>query len=396
MVIGGGFAGLYAARELRKAGDRGRHHAGRPAEPPPVPAVALPGRDRRAVARRDRAAAAVDPAEAEEHDGAAGRGGADRSRGARGRAVGRRPDPLRHADRRDGRAAQLLRPRRVGAVSRPGSRRSTTRPRSGGGSSSRSRRPSARPTRTCARGVDDVRRSSAAGRPASSSRARSARSRTTRSARDFRLDPPAGRPDPAHRGAGPDPADLSARGRPPPRTRQLEKLGVTVRTGTKVVHIDERRRAGRDGQTARRRSRPAPCSGRRACSRRRSGGRSPPRPAPRPTASRPDPGRGRTSRSPAIPRSSCSATRPCSRGSREARPGRRPGRDPARQVRRRGDPPPAVAGEAVQPFRYQNRGDVAVIGRLSGVTNIPWLGPFGPPERLHRLDAVARHPHRCT
>jgi NADH:quinone reductase (non-electrogenic) len=31
----------------------------------------------------------------------------------------------------------------------------------------------------------------------------------------------------------------------------------------------------------------------------------------------------------------------------------------------------------VRPFHYVNRGDVAVIGRLSGVTNIPWLGPFG-------------------
>jgi NADH dehydrogenase len=34
------------------------------------------------------------------------------------------------------------------------------------------------------------------------------------------------------------------------------------------------------------------------------------------------------------------------------------------------------AGE-VKPFHYTNRGDVAVIGRLAGVTNIPWLGPLG-------------------
>jgi NADH dehydrogenase len=34
-------------------------------------------------------------------------------------------------------------------------------------------------------------------------------------------------------------------------------------------------------------------------------------------------------------------------------------------------------GEPAKPFRYRNLGDVAVIGRLSGVTNIPWLGPFG-------------------
>ena len=34
-------------------------------------------------------------------------------------------------------------------------------------------------------------------------------------------------------------------------------------------------------------------------------------------------------------------------------------------------------GQPVPAFRYQDRGDVAVIGRLRGVTNIGWLGPFG-------------------
>jgi len=34
-------------------------------------------------------------------------------------------------------------------------------------------------------------------------------------------------------------------------------------------------------------------------------------------------------------------------------------------------------GTVIGPFRFRNLGDVAVIGRLSGVTNIPWLGPFG-------------------
>jgi NADH dehydrogenase len=36
-----------------------------------------------------------------------------------------------------------------------------------------------------------------------------------------------------------------------------------------------------------------------------------------------------------------------------------------------------LAGEPILPFRYSNRGEVAIIGRLSGVTDIPWLGPFG-------------------
>jgi NADH dehydrogenase len=36
-----------------------------------------------------------------------------------------------------------------------------------------------------------------------------------------------------------------------------------------------------------------------------------------------------------------------------------------------------LRGEPTPPFRYSNRGEVAIIGRLSGVTDIPWLGPFG-------------------
>jgi NADH dehydrogenase len=36
-----------------------------------------------------------------------------------------------------------------------------------------------------------------------------------------------------------------------------------------------------------------------------------------------------------------------------------------------------LGGEPTPPFRYSNRGQVAIIGRLSGVTDIPWLGPFG-------------------
>jgi NADH dehydrogenase len=43
----------------------------------------------------------------------------------------------------------------------------------------------------------------------------------------------------------------------------------------------------------------------------------------------------------------------------------------AKAIRRR------LSGEPVKPFRYSDRGDVAVIGRLAGVTNIGWLGPLG-------------------
>ncbi|HET9680529.1 MAG TPA: NAD(P)/FAD-dependent oxidoreductase [Candidatus Limnocylindrales bacterium] len=50
-----------------------------------------------------------------------------------------------------------------------------------------------------------------------------------------------------------------------------------------------------------------------------------------------------------------------------------PGRYVAATIRARLD----GRGDSVKPFHYVNRGDVAVIGRLSGVTNIPWLGPLG-------------------
>ena len=43
----------------------------------------------------------------------------------------------------------------------------------------------------------------------------------------------------------------------------------------------------------------------------------------------------------------------------------------ARTIRRR------VRGEPVSPFRYRDRGDVATIGRLSGVADIRWLGRLG-------------------
>jgi NADH dehydrogenase len=43
----------------------------------------------------------------------------------------------------------------------------------------------------------------------------------------------------------------------------------------------------------------------------------------------------------------------------------------AQEIRRR------VSGEASAPFRYRDKGDVATIGRLAGVADIRWLGPFG-------------------
>ena len=36
-----------------------------------------------------------------------------------------------------------------------------------------------------------------------------------------------------------------------------------------------------------------------------------------------------------------------------------------------------LSGQPTPAFRYSNHGDVAVIGRAAGVTDIPWMGPFG-------------------
>jgi NADH:ubiquinone reductase (H+-translocating) len=47
------------------------------------------------------------------------------------------------------------------------------------------------------------------------------------------------------------------------------------------------------------------------------------------------------------------------------------GKYAAKSIRRR------IRGRPADPFKYRDRGDVAVIGRLSGVADIRWLGRFG-------------------
>ena len=64
----------------------------------------------------------------------------------------------------------------------------------------------------------------------------------------------------------------------------------------------------------------------------------------------------------------------------EARPadaGRRPGRDPGRLATPRRRSAAGCAASRRRRSTTANHGDVAVIGRLAGVTDIPWLGPFG-------------------
>jgi NADH dehydrogenase len=165
---------------------------------------------------------------------------------------------------------------------------------------------------------------------------------------------------------------------PPDRSasakKQLERLGVEVRTDTRVVHIDDssvRVMIGDREETWPSRTALWAAGVRCRASWRRSR-----RPPARSRISRPDPRRaGPDDRRP--PRDLRRRRR---RGravaSRPADAGRRPGRDPggshaARQVRRR------LRGLPTLPFQYSNHGDVAVIGRLAGVTDIPWMGPFG-------------------
>ena len=71
IVIGGGFAGLDAARALKA--EAGPGHAHRPAQPPRVSAAAVPGGDGGAVTRRHRVADSVDSAQTGERPRAARR-----------------------------------------------------------------------------------------------------------------------------------------------------------------------------------------------------------------------------------------------------------------------------------------------------------------------------------
>jgi NADH:quinone reductase (non-electrogenic) len=157
--------------------------------------------------------------------------------------------------------------------------------------------------------------------------------------------------------------------------RQLERLGVVVRTGTRVVHVDERCVKVETGGT----EEVVPArtvlwaAGVLASSFSQAVGRA--TGAEMDRAGRivvgPDlsiPGH------PEILVIGDAALQPW-------RPGRptpgvaqgaiQGGRYAARTVRRR------LSGDPSPPFRYRDKGDVAVIGRLAGVTNIGWLGPLG-------------------
>ncbi len=168
----------------------------------------------------------------------------------------------------------------------------------------------------------------------------------------------------------PYPKDRSASAR-----RQLERLGVTVRTDTKVVGIDDRSvHLEVDGKEEVLPARTVLwAAGVQASSFARVVSQA--------TGAETDRnGRivvGPTCRSPVIPRSSSSATshRGCGATAGRCRASPR-GRS------RAGRTPPArsCAASTASPRSRSSTRTAArspIIGRLSGVTDIPWLGPFG-------------------
>ena len=168
----------------------------------------------------------------------------------------------------------------------------------------------------------------------------------------------------------PYPPDRSASAR-----RQLERLGVEVHTGTRVVHIDERSVRVLVGETER--EIPARtvlwAAGVQASSFARAV-------ATAAGAETDRAGRIVVGRDLAIPGHpeiyaiGDDAVQPWKKDRPVpgvAQGAIQPGQYVGKAIRRR------LSGEPVVPFRFRDKGDVAVIGRLAGVTNIGWLGPFG-------------------
>ena len=188
---------------------------------------------------------------------------------------------------------------------------------------------------------------------------------------------------------------------PPDRSvsaqRQLERLGATVRTETRVVDVDERSvtveiaggTRGADPDPDRRCGRPAilaaafVADGREGRRRRRPIG-------PAGSSS------SRTSPSRAIPRSSPSGDAAVSRGSRTGPCPASPRAGSRADATRRGRSAAASTASPSRRSATSTSGDVAVIGRLSGVTDIRWLGPFGRQSGFAAWALWLGHPHRST
>jgi NADH dehydrogenase len=168
----------------------------------------------------------------------------------------------------------------------------------------------------------------------------------------------------------PYPPDRSASAR-----RQLERLGVEVHTGTRVVHIDERcvrvQVGDREDEIPARTILWA--AGVQASSFARAVATATGAETDR--AGRIVVGRGLTIPGhPEIFAIGDDAVQPWKKDRPVpgvAQGAIQPGQYVGKAIRARLD------GKPVAPFRFRDKGDVAVIGRLAGVTNIGWLGPFG-------------------
>jgi len=168
----------------------------------------------------------------------------------------------------------------------------------------------------------------------------------------------------------PYPPDRSASAR-----RQLERLGVDVRTGTRVVHIDERCVRVQVGDSED--EIPARtilwAAGVQASSFARAVATATGAETDR--AGRIVVGRDLTIPGhPEIFAIGDDAVQPWKKDRPVpgvAQGAIQPGQYVGKAIRRR------LSGESVAPFHFKDKGDVAVIGRLAGVTNIGWLGPFG-------------------
>ncbi len=388
VVVGGGFAGSERRAQPRHR-PGGPPHPGRPPQLPPLPAAAVPGRDRRPVARRHRPASAVARAQAARTPrSSSARPSASTSSGARSSSLtaGRsrttrwssRPVPItptstirngprsRRASRRLEDATEIRRRILIGfeAAEReadPDRRRAWM-------------------TFVIVGGGPDRRR---AGRGARRDRPRHAPAR-------FPVDPAGRGADRPGRGDGPGPAavptgpvGLRAAAAPAARRRGPHAdAGDRARRGRSPGHGPRWRRGGDRGEDralgGRRPDRQIRANGRRG--RRRAGRSRRPRPGrARPDHSRPsrDLRRGRR------------RGRAVEAGQGHARRG--PGRDPGRDVRGQGHPPPdpRPAARSVplqRPRRCRDHrtavgGDQHQLARAVRSTG-----------RVHGLGAVARHP----
>ena len=316
-----------------------------------------------------------------------------RRRAARDPARGRRADPVRHPDRRDGRPPHVLRPSGVGAVA-PGLKTIED--------ATEIRRRILIAFEAAEREADPDRRRAwmtfvlVGGGPTGVELAGALGEIAARHAPARLPVDQAGRgKDHPGRGDGPRPAGVPAGsvGLCPASAREARRRGpIEDARGRHRRGRCPRDGAGRVGGEDRLHG---PCSGPPASSASRSGGSSPRRPgAETDRAGRvlvePD------LRCPATPRSSSSATRRSSHGSPTRRRPASP-RAPSRAVRMpRASSAGGILGRPHEPFEYSDHGDVAVIGRLVGRDQHQLAGAVRPPGRVPRLASLARRPPRST